>query len=184
MRRYSQIQGQTITFDNKHYHKRVIIKMTIITTTAGLNDQHTTTRQTSVYLSSLRAIWSGSVSPSKFTITGAFKLICNARVPSTRAFSYFVMYLVVIYTGVTRVHGLRTIYVANSPLGGVQSLTLGFSAASSMASMVAVCLVRRDSVRCRLARTIQNINVHTGHNVVSTEFLALLLSCEDLKPSV
>ena len=39
---------------------------------------------------------SGSVSPSSSTITGAFILICSARVPSTRARSNLVMYGVVI----------------------------------------------------------------------------------------
>ena len=39
---------------------------------------------------------SGSVSPSSSTMTGAFMLICSARVPSTRARSYLVMYGVVM----------------------------------------------------------------------------------------
>lgn len=42
-------------------------------------------------LSSLMAIWRGSVSPSRSTRTGAFMLICRARVPRMRAFSYLVM---------------------------------------------------------------------------------------------
>ena len=47
-------------------------------------------------LSSFMAISSGSVSPSGSTMTGAFIDICSARVPSTRAFSYLVMYRVVM----------------------------------------------------------------------------------------
>ena len=46
--------------------------------------------------SSFMAICSGSVSPSSSTITGAHIAICSARVPNTRARSYFVMYRVVI----------------------------------------------------------------------------------------
>jgi len=48
------------------------------------------------WLSSFIAILSGSVSPSSSTITGAFMLICSARVPSTLALSNRVMYGVVI----------------------------------------------------------------------------------------
>ncbi|EKG04967.1 hypothetical protein TCSYLVIO_003968 [Trypanosoma cruzi] len=40
--------------------------------------------------SSFWAMMSGSVSPSKATSTGAFMLICSARVPRMRARSYFV----------------------------------------------------------------------------------------------
>ena len=40
-------------------------------------------------LSSFMAICSGSVSPSSSTITGAHIAICRARVPSTRARSYW-----------------------------------------------------------------------------------------------
>ncbi|RNF01819.1 DNA-directed RNA polymerase [Trypanosoma rangeli] len=40
--------------------------------------------------SSFCAMVSGSVSPSKATSTGAFMLICSARVPRMRARSYFV----------------------------------------------------------------------------------------------
>ena len=46
----------------------------------------------------LAAILSGSISPSISTITGAFMLICSALVPSTRAFSYLVMYGVVVFS--------------------------------------------------------------------------------------
>ena len=47
-------------------------------------------------LSSFPAISSGSVSPSSCTNTGAFMLICSARVPRMRARSYLVMYGVVV----------------------------------------------------------------------------------------
>lgn len=47
-------------------------------------------------LSSLMAICSGSVSPSKSTKTGAFMLICSALVPKILALSYFVIYGVVV----------------------------------------------------------------------------------------
>jgi hypothetical protein len=47
-------------------------------------------------LSSLMAICSGSVSPSRSTKTGAFMLICSALVPKILALSYFVMYGVVV----------------------------------------------------------------------------------------
>jgi len=46
-------------------------------------------------LSSFIAISRGSVSPSSSTITGAFMLICKARVPRMRARSYLVIYFVV-----------------------------------------------------------------------------------------